>query len=164
MKGIILYRSLHGCTEQYARWLAEESGFDCIDFRKKKVKDIRNAEVIILGAPVIAGRLAVSRWIISNWSWLKDRKVLLFSTSGAGKDEPVLMAGFESAYSEEIRRHLKYYPMGGRIIMSELKPLFRFMMNMGIRAEKDPKVKEEMARDKDSVNREHLRPLIEALS
>ena len=66
MKGIVLYRSLHGCTEQYARWIAEETGFECVDFRKKKMKAVREADTVILGAPVLAGKISVAGWIVAN--------------------------------------------------------------------------------------------------
>ena len=31
MKGIILYTSKYGATKRYAQWLAEETGFDCLE-------------------------------------------------------------------------------------------------------------------------------------
>lgn len=35
-RGIVLYQSKYGSTEKYARWLAEEAGYDIIEVKKQK--------------------------------------------------------------------------------------------------------------------------------
>ena len=41
MKGIILYTSKYGSTKRYAEWLAEETGFDCVEAKKAKIEDVK---------------------------------------------------------------------------------------------------------------------------
>ena len=49
MKGIILYTSKYGTTKRYADWLAEATGFDCVETKNAKIKDVMQYDTIILG-------------------------------------------------------------------------------------------------------------------
>ena len=46
MKGIILYTSKYGATKRYAEWLAEETGFDCLETKKAKLEDGKQYDTI----------------------------------------------------------------------------------------------------------------------
>ena len=163
MKGIIIYKSNYGTTERYARWLAEDTGFACLDLGSVKSRDLEDRDAVVLGAPVFADKPQIAGWIRKNWKRLEDKKVALFTTSGTTPDDASLQRGFESSFAPEIRENLRYVPLGGRMVFAELKPLHRRLMKMGMRMEKDPKVREEMARDKDGVDRSGLAPLVEYL-
>lgn len=43
MSGIILYKSKYGATKQYAEWIAEETGFSCVQIDKANVRKTREA-------------------------------------------------------------------------------------------------------------------------
>ena len=47
-RGIVLYQSKYGSTEKYARWLAEESGYDIIEVKKAKADTMNGYETVIL--------------------------------------------------------------------------------------------------------------------
>lgn len=161
MRGIIIYQTNYGSTEQYARWITEETGFRNVELKKVRKQDLRESDTIILGSPIFAGRPLNAKWIEKKWPLLKDKKVILYTTSGAKGDDPLLKKSFESTFSEEMRERMAYFPQGGRMIHSELKPLHRFFMNLGKKMEKDPLIREEMDRDKDHVNRQGITPLLE---
>lgn len=40
-KGIILYQSKYGATKKYAKWLVEETGYDCVETKVAKVANYR---------------------------------------------------------------------------------------------------------------------------
>ena len=52
MKGIILYTSKYGATKRYADWLVEATGFDCIETKNAKIKDVIQYDTIILGGGI----------------------------------------------------------------------------------------------------------------
>ena len=54
MKGIILYTSKYGATKRYADWLAEETGFGCMETGKATIGDVRDCDTIILGGGIYA--------------------------------------------------------------------------------------------------------------
>lgn len=161
MKGIIIYQSNYGSTEQYARWISEETGFETIEMKKVKSRELAASDTVIIGSPIFAGRPLNTKWIEKKWPVLKDKKVVLYTTSGAKGDDPLLMKNFETTFSDEIRDRMAYFPQGGRMKHSELKPLHRFFMNLGKKMEKNPEIREEMDRDKDHVSRDGIAPIVE---
>ena len=164
MTGVIVYRSSYGSTRQYAEWLGEETGFDVVDVRSVRDQDLRARDVVIVGCPVLAYKPLLAKWITKKWPVLSDKKVVLFTTSGAAPEDPSLRKGFEASFEPSIRSKIQYVPQGGRMVISKLKPMHRLMMRMGQRMEKDPVVREAMGQDKDHVNREGLRPILESLA
>ena len=58
MKGIIIYKSNYGSTEQYAKWLAESTGFAAMEVKNVKDRDIKNSDAIVIGCPVFCEQTA----------------------------------------------------------------------------------------------------------
>ena len=160
MRGIILYRSTYGTTEQYARWLAEETGLPAIPLREVKKKQLRSAGCVIIGCPIHAGRPASAGWIRRHWPLFEDRHVILFTTSGAPPSVPALQEAFEASLPERIRSRIEYYPLGGRMRMAELKPVHRLLMRIGQKVEKNPEAKATMLLDIDNVDRMGIAPIL----
>lgn len=163
MKGIIIYKSNYGSTRQYAQWLSEETGFTALPVKSVKKKDIAESDRVIIGAPIFAGKPLLYNWIVKNWPLLSDKKAVLYTTSGASGDDPLHKKNFENFFEPAIREKMAYFPVGGRMIHSELKPLHRFLVNLGKKMVKDPVEREEMDRDKDHLDRNELNGLIQYL-
>lgn len=161
MKGIIIYKSNYGSTEQYANWLSEDTGFRSMEIKKVRKRDFYDCDVVILGSPIFAGKPLITGWIRKKWQLLKGHKVILFTTSGANSDDPLLQKNFESTFETEIKDGLRYFPQGGRMVQAELTRMHSFLMNLGKKMEKDPAIREEMDRDKDYVNRDGIKPILE---
>ena len=78
MRGIILYASKYGATKQYADWLAEETGFDCIETKRAKISDIRQYDTIILGGGIYASSIAGLSFLKKNIGQLQGKKIIVF--------------------------------------------------------------------------------------
>ena len=48
MDGVILYQSKYGAAKKYADWLAEETGYPCMETKKADIKKIEKYDTIIL--------------------------------------------------------------------------------------------------------------------
>lgn len=161
MKGLIIYKSNYGSTEQYARWLSEDTGYPSIDIQSVRTQDIADSDTVILGSPVFANRPVIARWIEKNWEHLGDKRLVLYTTSGTYPEDPQLQEGFASAFKPEVAGRIKYFPQGGRMTAAELSPLHRFMMKLGRLMEKDPEVRAHMGEDVDRIDRSGLKPIVE---
>ena len=161
MKGIIIYKSNYGSTKQYAHWISEDTGFECREIDSIKNKELIAYDTVILGSPIFAGKPLISKWINKRWELLKDKKVALFTTSGADGDDPQNQKGFEGSFSKVIRESVQYFPQGGRMVHADLTGMHKFFMNLGKKMEKDPEVRKEMDLDKDHVKREGIEPILE---
>ena len=87
MKGIILYRSKYGATKRYADWLAQETGFDCMETSKANIDDIKNYDAIILGGGIYASGIAGIGFLKKNMNKLQGKKVVVFCDGASPYEE-----------------------------------------------------------------------------
>lgn len=87
MKGIIIYKSKYGATKRYANWLAEETGFDCIDVKNAKVEELKEYDTIIFGGGIHASGIAGLSFLKKNIDKLSDKKVVVFCVGASPYDE-----------------------------------------------------------------------------
>ena len=78
MKGIILYSSKYGATRRYAKWLAEDTGFDCVETKSAKIGDVCTYDTIILGGGLFASRVAGISFLKKNIGKLSGKKIIVF--------------------------------------------------------------------------------------
>lgn len=78
MSGVILYQSKYGATERYAKWIMEETGFDCIETKLAKIEFVRKYDTIILGGGLYASGIAGLSFLKKHIDELRDKKILVF--------------------------------------------------------------------------------------
>lgn len=163
MKGLVIFTSKYGSTEQYARWIGEETGFPVIDLKKDKNIMIDDARIIVIGGWVLASKLTSRSWIIKNWDRIKDRKVILFSASGEEPNEKMKRTILEQSLPPHIRDGISYYPLYGRFIPERLNLGHRIMTGAASKLfGGDPLVRKMMA-GFDGVKKENVQSIIEAI-
>ncbi len=164
MSGIIIYKSACGSTEEYARWIADATGYTAVPVKEAGKLDLTKYDTIIAGSLIIAGRMAMGKWLTKRWEKIKDKKVVLFSTSGEKPDDSVKERFLTATLSPAIAERVSYFPLHGRRRQADLKGMAKFMMWVAVKfIAKTPEEKEEMSRDFDGVARENLEPLLAAV-
>ena len=104
MEGLIIFKSKYGSTEEYATWIAEETGFNKKSIKEVSKGDIDNAEIIIIGSPVMAGKYTISGWVKKHWHELKEKTVAFYSVCATNTNEKEQIEKFwEASFSKEIR-------------------------------------------------------------
>ena len=99
MKGIILYTSKYGATKQYAEWIAEATGFDCIETKSARIDDVKQYDTVILGGGIYASGIAGLSFLKKNIGLLTGKKIILFC-DGASPYE-------ETAFRQIVEHNLK---------------------------------------------------------
>lgn len=87
MKGIILYASKYGATKRYAEWLAEKTGFDCVETKKAKIEDVKQYDTILLGGGIYASGIAGLSFLKKNITHLREKKVIVFCDGASPYEE-----------------------------------------------------------------------------
>ena len=87
MKGIILYTSKYGSTKRYAEWLAEKTGFDCVETKKAKIEDVKQYDTILLGGGIYASGIAGLSFLKKNITQLREKKVIVFCDGASPYEE-----------------------------------------------------------------------------
>lgn len=78
MDGVILYQSKYGAAKKYADWLAEETGYPCMETKKADIKEIEKYDTIIPGGGIYASGIAGLSFLKRNIGKLTGKKILVF--------------------------------------------------------------------------------------
>ncbi len=86
MSGIILYQSKYGATKRYADWIAEETGFDCIETKKAKIEAVKSYDTIILGGGLYASGIAGLSFLKKHMKELQGKRIIVFCDGASPYD------------------------------------------------------------------------------
>ena len=106
MKGIILYTSKYGATKRYAEWIAEETGFDCIETKKAKIDEVKQYDTIIFGGGIYASGIAGLSFLKKNIGQLQGKKIIVFCDGASPYDEKA----FQQIVSHNLKDSLSGLP------------------------------------------------------
>jgi menaquinone-dependent protoporphyrinogen IX oxidase len=163
MKGIILYKTQYGSTEQYARWLSEDTGLKALPLHEANVEQLKNCDFIIIGSHIKIGHIKASDWIKTHWEWLKSKKLLLYSVSGSYANKKQQREALEMSLPEDILNDFEYYPLPGKLDKSKLNLWDRIIVFLGSKAIPDEEAKDRMAHGFDYVDHDHLKELVKVV-
>lgn len=158
---LIAYRSKYGSTAQYAQWIQQETKGDLVNIETVNEPDLAGYDIIIIGGYIRAGHIVVAPFIKNHWGILKEKRVILFTTSGTPPQHSRIQMIYENDLPGTIRNAIKYFPLHGRLCGKDLSFFDRFLISVGKIMETDESLKKEMGKDFDSVHQKNLTPLLE---
>ena len=164
MKGIIIYSSQYGSTKQYAEWLSEDLGLKCVSIKDFKIKEMGNYDLVVLGSSIIAFKLTITKWLLKHWSNINNKKLFLFSVSGANPNDKKIQTFLDNSISKEFQSKMKVFALHGRMIFKKLPFMIQLLMKMVKNSQKDPEVKKKFIEDYDYVKRENIKPIVAEIS
>jgi len=159
MSGIVVYRSNYGSAKQYADWIHEETGFPVYDSRDKKIP-WDGADTVVIGCPILANKPVLAGWIGKNWERMKDKNVVLFTTSGADPATGPVKDWVEKALSEPVRSAIRIYPLPGRFDYAGLNGPHKAMIWVAANLFGSKDVKNQMKNPVDGIAKEKLGELL----
>lgn len=162
LKGIVLYRTTYGSTQEYAGWIANKTGYKMESMQEFDTAEIENYDVIILGSNIIAGMLRGAKWIKKNWALLSSKKVFLYTVGGLDEKGPERMKTLSTSLSNEIIEAITIFHFRGRVNSAELKPLHRAVVKMVSRSPKEKNQASSFG-NFDYVNKDYILPLLARL-
>ncbi|MBA4391869.1 MAG: hypothetical protein C0399_13170, partial [Syntrophus sp. (in: bacteria)] len=152
-----------GSTKQYAEWIQKDTQGDMVNIENDDKPDLARYDIVIIGGSVRTGNIVIAPFIKEHWRAIKDKKVILFTTSGTPPQHPKIQSIYEKSLPEGIRKEIKYFPLHGRISGKDLTLFDQFLIMIGKVMEQDETLKKDMGKDFDGVHRENLLPLLEYL-
>jgi len=162
MSGIIVYRSSTGSTKEYADWIAEETGFSAHDSKNASIR-WESIDTIVVGCPVIALKPALGGWIKKNWDQMKDKRVVLFTTSGADPANEPVQEWIDKSLPESIRSQIRTFPLPGRFDYARLKGISKALIWFAGKVLGNRDIKNQIENPVDGVAKENLTPLLDYL-
>ena len=111
-RGIILYQSKYGATKKYAEWLAERTGFECVESKKARVSEVQSYDVIILGGGVYASGILGLQFLKKNISCLTGKKIAVFAVGASPYDEKAIAQVRELHFKDALSNIPLFYCRG----------------------------------------------------
>ena len=88
--GIVIYKSNYGATEKYANWLAEATGYACMEMSKATLALVLPYRTIVLCGGIYASGIAGLSFLKKHFRNLKGKKIAVFCVGAS----PGSCAGF----------------------------------------------------------------------
>jgi menaquinone-dependent protoporphyrinogen IX oxidase len=162
MSGIVVYRSSTGSTKEYADWIGEATGYATYESRDANIP-WADADTVVIGSPIVASKPALTGWISKNWDRMKDKRVVLFTTSGADPADAPVKDWIDKALPESVRSGAKVFPLPGRFDYARLKGMGKAMIWIAANVMRNAGVRNQVKNPVDNVKKERLTPLLDYL-
>ncbi len=120
--GLIVYKSKYGTTAKYARWLAQATGFDCVDAKSFSAADLDNYETVIFGSGIYASRISGLSFLKKYWGKLQEKEVAVFCVGAFSYDEKAFKKLYTDNFRDEIAGIPCFYCRGALDIESLSMP------------------------------------------
>ena len=161
-RGIILYRSKYGAAKRYANWLAQATGFDCVEIGKADIDAVRQVPAVILCGGIYAGGIGGIGWIQAHWQALQGCKLAVFAVGASPWDADAL----RELRARNLKPPMEKIPcFYGRGVWDESVMGFRDRVLVKLlkkmTAKQDPAGYEPW--QADWTDRAYLRPLLDAI-
>lgn len=171
-KGLILYKSTYGSAQKYAQWLADATGFPCLEAQKASAQALQNARTVILCGGVYASGIAGAPVLKKNAGALQGKQVLVLAVGASPYDEKAVEELRACNLPGDLAKAQLFYARGAwdESRMSFIHRTMCSMLQKAV-AKKDPATLEPWAvalleargHSCDWTNQEYLRPLLGAL-
>lgn len=176
MKSIVVYSSISGFTKQYAQWISEETGADCIDINAVNSEKLSQYDAVIFGSHVRMGDITHRKQFAQLSKNLK--KVIVFVVGGGpAENNPEVSMIFKKIHKSipQSAAEPQFYFRGGlnrgilpederayleknvkmmKVLSVILFPARKYLQN----------VVEMMSHDGDNSSKEQIAPLVAHLN
>jgi len=164
MKGILLYKGKYGATRQYANWIGEELQWPVFPSDELKTEKLDEADVIVIGSSVYAGRLLLNSWLKQHASQLINKKLLLFIVCATPAEKTDVLNQIAKLNIPPIlREQCNVFFLRGRVVIKDLSWGDKLMLKMASWGTKDPVEKRAMLQGFDAVKKENIITLVKAV-
>ncbi len=171
MKTIVIYNSQTGFTKQYAQWIAETTGADCLELSVAKKKNLAAYETIIFGDWACAGNIRKLSWFKNKINEWKNKKLIVFCVGANPIDSPEIEPFLKQNFTKSEFEKVKVFYCPGGLDYEKMSVSSKFMMKMFVKilkAKKD-KTKEELemihmiSTSYDISDKKYIEPILKCL-
>ncbi len=169
-KTVVIYKSKHGSTEQYAKWIGEE--LDCAVIAEKDFskKDFDKYDNIIFGGCVQAGGILGFDLIKKNMRRLKDKKIVTFAVGLNVMQKETRIQLREINFDKASVEKMTCFYCPGAYKPEEIKGIDAGIMKMMVKmlegkplseqTEEDKKLLEAVKKGANYVDKKYIEPIV----
>lgn len=128
MKGIIIYYSLTGFTERYAKWLGEALGFDTVPYAKRAKANLASYDMVLFGSSFHAGMIRKFKWFKQQLPTLTDKRLAVFVTGGMPANSEDIEKGLRQNFTDSEWQQVRAFYLPGGLNYEKMGPVDRVLM------------------------------------
>ncbi|MBQ1628827.1 MAG: hypothetical protein IIT68_00005 [Treponema sp.] len=170
MKSIVIYNSQTGFTKQYAEWISEAAGCECVSLKKIRKIKLADYDAIVFGSWCMAGTLMKLDWFKKQMPSLSaaGKKLIVFAVGATPAEAPEVAAEMKRMLSEEEKQMAKlFYCPGGLnydnmnwLSKTMMKMLAKMLMSKKDATKKDIKKAEMILNSYDISDKKYIAPIV----
>ena len=169
---VVIYKSKHGSTKQYAEWIGEELDCPVIEEKDFSKKDFDKYDNIIFGGCVQAGGIQGFDLIKKNMRWgrLDDKKIVTFAVGLNVMQKETRMQLREINFDKSYVERMTCYYCPGAYKPEEIKGIDAGIIKLMVKmlegkdplemTEDDKKLLEAVKKGANYVDRKYIEPII----
>ncbi len=161
MKCAIVFTGTYGSTAQYAEWIAEKTGLPVFDVRSADI-NLADYDSLLIGTPIYYYKPVIGPWIERNLSNLLQKKLILFTVSGAPAG-PTLDEWISKSLPAEFTTRMQHFALRGRMDLKRLSFFHRMMLKIGSLLDSKSDSSVEEWEGFDHMDKGSIAPIIEAV-
>lgn len=158
MNGAIIYSGRYGSTEQYSRWISEETGLPVFGIDDPGA-DPTDYDFVVLGSSIVFYKPTIRRWLKAHWPDLRDRPLILFTVSGAPPG-PKLDGWIAKSFPEEVLARIEHVALRGRLNHRDVGWFLKVLLKIGALMNSDPEASREEREGFDFMDRSTIEPIV----
>ena len=105
--GIVIYRSKYGAAKKYAGWIAEKTGFDCLETSKAEIGALVPYNTVIFCGGIYASGIAGLSFLRKHYRQLQGKRLAVFCTGAS----PYSPEAFEAIRARNLKGELQAVPL-----------------------------------------------------
>jgi len=171
MKTIVIYHSQTGFTRQYAQWIAEAVGAECLPLSAAKSKDLSPYDAVVFGSWACAGGISKFGWFKNALPQWDGKRLIAFCVGASPCDSPDIAPFLQrcALACAPHQVHIFYCP--GGLNYDKMPARSKLMMKMfckALSAKKDKSPAEQamakmIAASYDISDKKYIAPVLECL-
>ncbi len=130
MKTAIIYFSQTGFTKQYAEWIAEETGGECIPFAEAGKRDFSEYDTIVFGSWCHAGMIRKLNWFKEKMPQWQGKKKIVFAVGATPAESPEIAEALRKNFNDEEWAQVSVFYCPGGLRYENMKFGSKLMMKM----------------------------------
>lgn len=166
---VTIYTSETGMTKQYAEWISQELGSDCLILEEVTAEEFLHADLIVFGAGVRGGRMRKLKsfhYKLKKSGWTGP--VVYFATGGAPYDEQTVSEIIASSFHLSEGYSVPFFYFESGLNFEDMKgwsravmKLYRFIIEKRKgKSETDIGTIQALSESYDHSSPDYIRPLI----
>ncbi len=170
MKSIVIYNSQTGFTKQYAEWISEAAGCECVSLKKAGKINLADYDAIVFGSWCMAGSITKLDWFKKQMPSLAQtgKKLFIYMVGASPIESPDIPVIMDKMLSEEEKKMAKVFYCPGGLNYDNMNWLSRTLMKMLSKAltskkdatEDDKKKAEMISHSYDISDKKYIEPII----